>query len=147
MAQIGWTHHRILLDSVADQPAIYVWYGGKAADNRRSVRQLNGQIDLQLDERHGAALTNFTRVLEPTGAGTALRATKDVRDFPEMDASRRRGAVVFENAPSRTRASGSRARLGAVDDRRCPVGWRGTDGVASRNHPPAIEGMPAMARP
>lgn len=40
MAQIGWTHHRTLLDSFADQPGIYIWYAGKAAENRWSVRQL-----------------------------------------------------------------------------------------------------------
>jgi predicted nuclease of restriction endonuclease-like (RecB) superfamily len=60
MAQIPWTAHRTLLDSFSDQLDTYLWYAGKAAEQRWSVRQLKGQIDLRLHERHGAALTNFS---------------------------------------------------------------------------------------
>jgi predicted nuclease of restriction endonuclease-like (RecB) superfamily len=86
MAQIGWTQHRILLDNFADQPDLYAWYAGKAAEHRWSVRHLKGQIDLQLYQRQGAALTNFARVLEPADAEPALQATKDpyIFDFLEL---------------------------------------------------------------
>jgi predicted nuclease of restriction endonuclease-like (RecB) superfamily len=86
MAQIGWTHHRILLDGFADQPEIYGWYVGRCAENRWSVRQLKAQIDLQLHRRQGAALTNFTHTLEPADAAPALQATKDpyIFDFLEL---------------------------------------------------------------
>jgi predicted nuclease of restriction endonuclease-like (RecB) superfamily len=86
-AQIGWSHHQVLLDAFADQPGIYAWYAGKTAENRWSVRHLKGQIDLQLHQRQGAALTNFTRVLGPADADSALQATKDpyVFDFLELD--------------------------------------------------------------
>jgi predicted nuclease of restriction endonuclease-like (RecB) superfamily len=86
MAQIGWTAHRILLDSFADQPGLYSWYAARSAENRWSVRHLKAQIDLRLHERQGAALTNFPHALEPVDAGQALQATKDpyIFDFLEL---------------------------------------------------------------
>jgi predicted nuclease of restriction endonuclease-like (RecB) superfamily len=86
MAQIGWTAHRILLDSFADQPVLYEWYAARSAENRWSVRHLKAQIDLRLHERQGAALTNFPHALEPVDAGQALQATKDpyIFDFLEL---------------------------------------------------------------
>ena len=86
MAQIGWTAHRILLDSLADQPGLYAWYAARSAENRWSVRHLKAQIDLRLHERQGAALTNFPHALEPVDAGQAPQATKDpyIFDFLEL---------------------------------------------------------------
>lgn len=85
-AQIGWSHHQVLLDAWADQPKLYLWYAAKAAENRWSVRQLQGQIALGLHERQGAAVTNFAVALEPADADQALQATKDpyVFDFLEL---------------------------------------------------------------
>jgi predicted nuclease of restriction endonuclease-like (RecB) superfamily len=85
-AQIGWSHHQVLLDALAEQPDLYLWYAGKAAENRWSVRHLQGQIALGLHERQGAALTNFAAALEPADADQALQATKDpyVFDFLEL---------------------------------------------------------------
>jgi predicted nuclease of restriction endonuclease-like (RecB) superfamily len=85
-AQIGWSHHQVLLDAWADQPKLYLWYAAKAAENRWSVRQLQGQIALGLHERQGAAVTNFAAALEPADADQALQATKDpyVFDFLEL---------------------------------------------------------------
>ncbi len=85
-AQIGWTHHQVLLDAFADQPELYAWYAAKAAENRWSRRHLKGQIDLRLHERQGAAITNFPAALEPADAQRALEATKDpyVFDFLEL---------------------------------------------------------------
>ncbi len=67
-AQIGWTHHQVLIDAFGDSPDLYAWYVAKAAENRWSRRYLKGQIDLRLHERQGAALTNFPRALEPADA-------------------------------------------------------------------------------
>jgi hypothetical protein len=61
-AQIGWSHHQVLLDAWADQPELHLWYAAKAAENRWSVRRLQGQIALGLHERQGAAVTNFAAV-------------------------------------------------------------------------------------
>jgi predicted nuclease of restriction endonuclease-like (RecB) superfamily len=86
MAQIGWTAHRVLLDSFGEQPGLYVWYAEKLAENRWGVRHLKGQIDLRLHERRGAAVTNFAAALPPGDASRALEAVKDpyVFDFLEL---------------------------------------------------------------
>ena len=76
MAQISWTAHRTLLDSFADRPETYIWYAHNAAEQRWSVRQLKGQIDLKLHQRQGAALTNFTEILGPDDAGAACTRPK-----------------------------------------------------------------------
>jgi predicted nuclease of restriction endonuclease-like (RecB) superfamily len=57
-AQIGWTHHQVLLDAFGDTPDLYAWYAAKAVENRWSRRQLRGQIDLKLHLRYGAATAN-----------------------------------------------------------------------------------------
>lgn len=41
-AQIGWFHHRVLLDAFADKPEPYAWYVAKASEQRWSVRNLIG---------------------------------------------------------------------------------------------------------
>jgi predicted nuclease of restriction endonuclease-like (RecB) superfamily len=86
MAQISWTAHRTLLDGFAQDRDLYRWYAEKAAQNRWSVRHLQGRIALRLHERQGAALTNFTAALEPADADQALQATKDpyVFEFLEL---------------------------------------------------------------
>lgn len=85
-AQIGWSHHQVLIDAFGENPDVYAWYAGKAAENRWSRRYLKGQINLRLHERQGAALTNFPRALAPVDADRALQAIKDpyVFDFLEL---------------------------------------------------------------
>jgi predicted nuclease of restriction endonuclease-like (RecB) superfamily len=93
-AQIGWTHHQVLLDAFGENADLYAWYATKATENRWSRRYLKGQIDLRLHERQGTALTNFPRALEPADADRTLQAIKDpyVFDFLELteDARERR---------------------------------------------------------
>lgn len=86
-AQIGWSHHQVLLDAFADQHGLYRWYAAKASADRWSRRHLQAQIHLRLHEREGAALTNFNAVLPPADAEQALQATKDpyLFDFLELD--------------------------------------------------------------
>ena len=85
-AQIGWTHHQVLIDAFGDDRDLYTWYAGKAVENSWSRRQLTGQIHLRLHERQGAALTNFEIALDAADAERALQATKDpyVFDFLEL---------------------------------------------------------------
>ena len=66
-AQIGWSHHQVLLDAWADEPELYLWYAGKAGE-AVAVRYLQGQIALRLHERQGAAVSNFAAALEPADA-------------------------------------------------------------------------------
>jgi predicted nuclease of restriction endonuclease-like (RecB) superfamily len=85
-AQMGWSHHQVLLDAFRADPDLYSWYAAKTAGNQWSVRQLQGQINLRLHERQGAALTNFEIALDAADAERALQATKDpyVFDFLEL---------------------------------------------------------------
>jgi predicted nuclease of restriction endonuclease-like (RecB) superfamily len=85
-AQIGWSHHQVLIDAFGENQNLYAWYAAKAAEHRWAVRYLKGQIDLRLHERQGAALTNFPRALSPIDADRALQAIKDpyVFDFLEL---------------------------------------------------------------
>ena len=50
-AQIGWSHHQVLLDAYREDPDLYAWYAAKTVANRWSVRQLHAQIQLRLHER------------------------------------------------------------------------------------------------
>jgi predicted nuclease of restriction endonuclease-like (RecB) superfamily len=38
-AQMGWSHHQVLLDAFRADPDLYSWYAAKTAGNRWSVRQ------------------------------------------------------------------------------------------------------------
>jgi predicted nuclease of restriction endonuclease-like (RecB) superfamily len=82
-AQIGWSHHQILLDAFADEPSLYEWYADRAVQNRWSVRELRGQIDLKLHLRVGAATSNYPAALGEADGRAALAVTKDpyVLDF------------------------------------------------------------------
>ncbi|NEE00632.1 DUF1016 N-terminal domain-containing protein [Phytoactinopolyspora halotolerans] len=40
VAQIGWSLHRVLLDTFSNKPDQYVWYASKAAEHRWSKRHL-----------------------------------------------------------------------------------------------------------
>jgi hypothetical protein len=84
-AQIGWTHHQVLLDAFPDRPDVYAWYAAKTAEHSWPRRYLQGQVHLKLHERQGAALTNFTQALDPPDAKRALQATKDPYVFEFLD--------------------------------------------------------------
>lgn len=85
-AQIGWSHHHALLDAFTDDRDLYGWYAAKAVENRWSVRQLRGQIDLKLHLRAGAATANYATALGEVEGRAALAVTKDpyVLDFIDL---------------------------------------------------------------
>lgn len=85
-AQIGWSHHQVLLDAFGDAPDLYAWYAAKAVENRWAVRQLRGQIDLKLHLRAGAATANYAATLGEIEGRAALAVTKDpyVLDFIDL---------------------------------------------------------------
>jgi predicted nuclease of restriction endonuclease-like (RecB) superfamily len=85
-AQIGWSHHQVLLDAFREDPDLYAWYAAKTVANRWPVRQLQTQIHLRLHERQGAVVSNFAEVVGPPDAQTLLEATKDpyIFDFLEL---------------------------------------------------------------
>lgn len=85
-AQIGWSHHQVLLDAFGDDRNLYGWYASKTIENRWSVRQLRGQIDLKLHLRSGAATANYAAALGDVEGSAALAVTKDpyVLDFIDL---------------------------------------------------------------
>lgn len=85
-AQIGWTLHRVLLDAFGDDPSLYGWYVAKTVENRWSRRQLQGQIDLKLHLRYGAATANYAAALGEVEGQAALAVTRDpyVLDFIDI---------------------------------------------------------------
>jgi predicted nuclease of restriction endonuclease-like (RecB) superfamily len=85
-AQIGWTHHQVLLDAFGEAPDLYAWYAASAIENRWSRRQLRGQIDLKLHLRAGAATANYAATLGDIDGRAALAVTKDpyVLDFIDL---------------------------------------------------------------
>lgn len=85
-AQIGWSHHQVLLDAFSGDRDLYGWYAAKAVENRWSVRQLRGQIDLKLHLRTGAATANYATALGEVEGRAALAVTKDpyVLDFIDL---------------------------------------------------------------
>jgi predicted nuclease of restriction endonuclease-like (RecB) superfamily len=85
-AQIGWTHHQVLLDAFGDVPDLYAWYAARAIENRWSRRQLRGQIDLKLHLRAGAATANYAATLGKVEGRAALAVTKDpyILDFIDL---------------------------------------------------------------
>lgn len=85
-ALIGWSQHQVLLDAFGEQPELYEWYARKSSENHWSRRQLEGQVNLRLHERQGAAVNNFANTLPPPDDEHALEAVKDpyIFDFLEM---------------------------------------------------------------
>jgi DUF1016 N-terminal domain len=111
-AQIGWSHHQVLLEAFSGDRARYIWYASRVAQERWSCRHLKAQITLRLHERVGAAVTNFDAALGPGDAERALEAVKDpyVFDFLELSesSSRRMGPLTTSCAAATTaRAWGS----------------------------------------
>ncbi len=75
-AQIPWTHHCMLLDklsTVEDR----LWYAAKTVENGWSRNILALQIDANLHQRQGKALTNFHHTLPPPQSDLAQQMTKD----------------------------------------------------------------------
>lgn len=85
-AQIGWSHHQVLLDAVSHSTDLYGWYAAKAIEGRWSVRHLRGQIDLKIHLRQGAAIANYAATLGDLDGRAALAVTKDpyVLDFIDI---------------------------------------------------------------
>jgi predicted nuclease of restriction endonuclease-like (RecB) superfamily len=76
LAQISWYHHLALLDKL-DDPEQRAWYGTRTAQHGWSRDVLVYQIESQLHERQGRALTNFDRTLAPPESDLAQRLSKN----------------------------------------------------------------------
>ena len=86
-AQIGWTHHQVLMDSFGGDVEEYLWYSRQASMDSWTVRQLEAQIHLRLHERTGKAISNFSDVVEASDAQAISQIIKDpyIFDFLTID--------------------------------------------------------------
>lgn len=79
-AQIPWFHNCILLDKVKD-PEARQWYIRKTIENGWSRNVLTMQIETDLYQRQGGAVTNFERTLPKPQSDLAGQMLKDPYSF------------------------------------------------------------------
>ena len=95
MAQLTWTHHRLLMDKVKDK-AIMIWYADKTIENGWSKNTLWDNIEYKLYERQVIAekVTNFKRTLALPQSKLAEETLKNpyIFDFVEQ----RKGIIERE---------------------------------------------------
>ena len=80
VGQIPWGHNVILLEKVKD-PAVRDWYAQAAFEQGWSRNVLEMQIESQLHERQGKAVSNFSRTLPPPQSDLAQALLKDPYNF------------------------------------------------------------------
>jgi predicted nuclease of restriction endonuclease-like (RecB) superfamily len=76
LAQITWYHNVALLDKLK-KPEERLWYARQAIANGWSRNVLALQIERNLHERHGKAITNFPATLPPADSDMAVHIFKD----------------------------------------------------------------------
>lgn len=76
VAQLPWSHHVILLNSLED-PESRLWYAAKALENGWSRNVLDHHISTRLLDRSGKAVTNFAATIPPADSDLAQQATRD----------------------------------------------------------------------
>lgn len=80
LAQLPWYHHLALLDKLPDAEA-RCWYAAKAIEHNWSRNVLVMHIETRLQERSGAALTNFPASLPKPLSDLARESLKDPYRF------------------------------------------------------------------
>jgi predicted nuclease of restriction endonuclease-like (RecB) superfamily len=85
VSEIPWGHNTELIFKLKE-PSERLWYARKAIEHGWSRAVLVHQIESGLYERHGKAVTNFSRALPPARSDMAGQALKDpyVFDFLAM---------------------------------------------------------------
>ena len=79
-AQIPWFHHCVLMDRVKEAQS-RLWYIQQTAENGWSRAVLEMQIESNLYQRQGGAVTNFARTLPPPQSDLAQQLLKDPYNF------------------------------------------------------------------
>ncbi|BAY85321.1 hypothetical protein NIES267_48210 [Calothrix parasitica NIES-267] len=80
VAQIPWGHNLRILDSVKE-PSIRLWYVQKTIENGWSRNVLVHQIESDLYNRQGKAITNFEQTLPKPQSELAQQLIKDPYNF------------------------------------------------------------------
>jgi predicted nuclease of restriction endonuclease-like (RecB) superfamily len=87
LAQLTWSHHRLLMDKVKDKTAM-IWYADQTAGNGWSKNTLWDRIDYKLYERQAIAekATNFSQTLALPQSDLATETLKNpyIFDFVEQ---------------------------------------------------------------
>ena len=76
VARLPWRQNIVLLERL-DDPATRLWYAERALQQGWSQPILRIQIDHRAHERHGKAISNFTKTLPPAESDMAEQAFKD----------------------------------------------------------------------
>lgn len=76
LAQITWYHNIALLEKL-DNPQTRLWYAHKVRETGWSHNVMVLQIERQLHERQGKAITNFPATLPPSDSDMAAQVFKD----------------------------------------------------------------------
>lgn len=79
-AQIPWRHNQVLIDKLNAQSE-RIWYAQQSLDNGWSRDILVMQIESNLFQRQGGAVTNFERTLPPEQSDLAQQLIKDPYNF------------------------------------------------------------------
>ena len=79
--RIPWGHLKLLIDKCRDNPQKALFYVRKTIENNWSRAVLLNQLDTDLYERQGKAVTNFTLTLPAAQSDLAQAITKDPYSF------------------------------------------------------------------
>ena len=74
---VPWGHHKLLIDKFLKEPEKVMFYVQKTVENNWSRTVLDWQIDSNLYERQGKAISNFKRTLPTPQSDLAQQITKD----------------------------------------------------------------------
>lgn len=74
---VPWGHHKLLIDKFLKAPEKVLFYVQKTVENNWSRTVLDWQIDSNLYERQGKAISNFKRTLPTPQSDLAQQITKD----------------------------------------------------------------------
>ena len=74
---VPWGHHKLLIDKFLKTPEKVMFYVQKTIENNWSRTVLDWQIDSNLYERQGKAISNFKRTLPTPQSDLAQQITKD----------------------------------------------------------------------
>jgi predicted nuclease of restriction endonuclease-like (RecB) superfamily len=97
VAQIPWGHNLIILDKVKDSAARR-WYAQAVTTNGWSRNILAIQIESQLYQRQGQAVTNFDTTLPPAQSDLATATLKDPYIFDFLSLGKEVQERELENA-------------------------------------------------
>jgi predicted nuclease of restriction endonuclease-like (RecB) superfamily len=78
---VPWGHHMLLIDKCKNAPQKALFFVHQTMQNGWSRNMLLNFLDTDLYERHGKALTNFSRTLPDETSDLAQELTKDPYDF------------------------------------------------------------------